>query len=91
MPPRHGEIDYIIKAAVGGMDDMRHLIDRLMPFGDVSTSIVILSPIAYRPVTPLRQASTSVRDGPFLASYRASWISWAACRAWNDVRSSRRP
>lgn len=47
-----GEIDYIIKAAVSNMDEMRNLIDRLMPFGDVSTSIVILSPIAHRHVLP---------------------------------------
>jgi len=47
-----GEIDYIIKAAVSNMDEMRLLIDRLMPFGDVSTSIVILSPIAHRHILP---------------------------------------
>ena len=47
-----GETDYIIKAAVSSMDDMRMLIDRLMPFGSVSTSIVILSPISNRIVLP---------------------------------------
>jgi len=47
-----GEVDYIIKAAVQNMDEMRHLIDRLMPFGDVSTSIVILSPISHRRILP---------------------------------------
>lgn len=47
-----GEVDYIIKAAVSSIDEMRHLIDRLMPFGDVSTSIVILSPISHRRVLP---------------------------------------
>ncbi len=47
-----GETDYIIKAAVRNMEEMRMLIDRLMPFGDVSTSIVILSPISHRHVLP---------------------------------------
>lgn len=47
-----GEIDYIIKAAVRNMDEMRMLIDRLLPFGDVSTSIVLLSPIPWRSVLP---------------------------------------
>lgn len=47
-----GEIDYLIKAAVRSMEDMRSLIDRLMPYGDLNTSIVILSPIAYRHVMP---------------------------------------
>jgi Lrp/AsnC family transcriptional regulator, leucine-responsive regulatory protein len=47
-----GEIDYIIKAAVPDMDEMRALIDRLLPFGDVSTSIVLLSPIPYRNIVP---------------------------------------
>lgn len=47
-----GEIDYFIKAAVGSMDEMRQLIDRLIPFGDVSTSIVLMSPIPYRHILP---------------------------------------
>lgn len=47
-----GEVDYLIKAAVSSMDDMKGLIDRLMPLGDVSTSIVISSPVAHRYVLP---------------------------------------
>jgi len=47
-----GEIDYFIKAAVNNMEDMRMLIDRLMPYGDLSTSIVIMSPIPYRHILP---------------------------------------
>lgn len=47
-----GHINYFIKAAVHGMDSMRSLIDRLMPYGDVNTSVVLVSPIPYRHVVP---------------------------------------
>lgn len=47
-----GHINYLIKAAVSGMDDMRKLIDRLIPFGEVNTAISILSPVPYRHVYP---------------------------------------
>lgn len=47
-----GQIDYFIKAAVDSMDSMRSLIDRLMPYGNVNTSIVLSSPVAYRHIVP---------------------------------------
>lgn len=47
-----GHIDYFIKAAVDGMDSMRLLIDRLMPYGVVNTSVVIASPVPYRHIVP---------------------------------------
>lgn len=47
-----GHIGYFIKAAVSGMEGLRLLVDRLMPFGTVYTSIVLTSPVAYRPVMP---------------------------------------
>ena len=40
-----GHIDYFIKAAVDGMESMRLLIDRLMPYGVVNTSVAIKSPV----------------------------------------------
>ena len=46
-----GHVDYILKAAVSGMDGMRKLIDRLMPLGEVNTVISISSLIPYRHVT----------------------------------------
>lgn len=48
-----GQIDYFIKAAVHGMDGMRQLIDRLMPYGVINTSVVLSSPIAYKHVKPV--------------------------------------
>lgn len=47
-----GHIDYFIKAAVDSMDSMRLLIDRLIPYGVVNTSVVIKSPIPYRHILP---------------------------------------
>jgi Lrp/AsnC family leucine-responsive transcriptional regulator len=47
-----GETDYFLKAAVHNMEGMRLLIDRLIPFGDLSSSIVIMSLIPYRPIVP---------------------------------------
>jgi Lrp/AsnC family transcriptional regulator, leucine-responsive regulatory protein len=47
-----GHIGYFIKAAVLGMDGLRLLVDRLIPFGNVYTSIVLTSPVTFRPILP---------------------------------------
>ncbi|QUH27148.1 Lrp/AsnC family transcriptional regulator [Serpentinicella alkaliphila] len=48
-----GHIDYFIKAAVSNIEGMKKLIDRFIPCGVVTTSIVISSPVPYRHVLPL--------------------------------------
>lgn len=48
-----GQIGYFIKAAVPGMDSLRFLVDRLIPYGNVNTSIVLTSPVPSRPITPI--------------------------------------
>lgn len=48
-----GEIGYIIKAAVEGMEGLRQLVDRLMVYSYVNTSIVLTSPVERRHVQPL--------------------------------------
>lgn len=53
-----GPINYFIKAAVNNMDDMSFLIDRLLPYGDVNTSVVLKSPVSYRHIIP---KSTNMR------------------------------
>ncbi len=45
-----GPFDYVIKAAVSGMNGMRSIIDRLMPLGDINTAVVLSSPVANRHV-----------------------------------------
>ncbi|WP_028400087.1 Lrp/AsnC family transcriptional regulator [Ectobacillus panaciterrae] len=43
---------HFLKAAVADMESMRLLIDRLMPYGHLNTSIVLLSPVPYRHILP---------------------------------------
>lgn len=47
-----GSVSYLLKAAVAGMDQLSKLIDRLTPYGNVNTSIVLSSPVAFRCITP---------------------------------------
>lgn len=47
-----GHINYFIKAAVNNMESMSLLIDRLMPYGNVNTSVVLKSPVSYRHIVP---------------------------------------
>jgi Lrp/AsnC family leucine-responsive transcriptional regulator len=47
-----GNTSYFIKAAVKDMSSMKLLIDRLMPYGDINTTIVLESPVPYRHLIP---------------------------------------
>lgn len=47
-----GSTSYFIKAAVKDMSNMKLLIDRLMPYGDINTSIVLESPVPFRHIVP---------------------------------------
>ncbi|MNW27222.1 Leucine-responsive regulatory protein [compost metagenome] len=47
-----GHIGYVIKAAVHGMDELRQLVDRLMKYSYVNTSIVLTSPVPHRAILP---------------------------------------
>lgn len=47
-----GNTSYFMKAAVKDMSGMKLLIDRLMPYGDINTSIVLESPVPYRHMVP---------------------------------------
>lgn len=47
-----GSTSYFIKAAVKDMGSMKMLIDRLMPYGDINTTIVLESPVPYRHLVP---------------------------------------
>ncbi|MDF2839391.1 MAG: transcriptional regulator, AsnC family [Clostridia bacterium] len=47
-----GNTSYFIKAAVKDMSSMKALIDRLMPYGDINTTIVLESPVPYRHIVP---------------------------------------
>lgn len=48
-----GEVSYFIKAAVSNMNNMRVLIDQLIPYGQINTSTVLASPVSYRYIVPM--------------------------------------
>ena len=48
-----GDGSYIIRAALASVDRLEELIDRLLPFGSPTTSIVLSTPLALRNVSPL--------------------------------------
>ncbi|MDZ5783321.1 Lrp/AsnC family transcriptional regulator [Marinococcus luteus] len=47
-----GEVSYFIKAAVEGMDSLRELVDTLISYGNINTSIVLKSPVERRKILP---------------------------------------
>lgn len=47
-----GEVSYFIKAAVKGMDSLRELVDTLISYGNINTSIVLKSPVERRKILP---------------------------------------
>ncbi|MDO3411597.1 Lrp/AsnC family transcriptional regulator [Saccharibacillus sp. CPCC 101409] len=47
-----GHASYFLQAAVAGTPGLRRLVDRLMDFGSVHTSVVLASPVLHRPMLP---------------------------------------
>ncbi|GIN98745.1 AsnC family transcriptional regulator [Siminovitchia terrae] len=47
-----GHVHYYIKAAFNGMDELTQLIERLIPYGNTRTSIILDSPVARRVILP---------------------------------------
>lgn len=47
-----GEEAYIAKVAVRSVEHLENLIDRLMPYGETITSIVLSSPVTHRVIEP---------------------------------------
>ncbi|PEB79353.1 Lrp/AsnC family transcriptional regulator [Bacillus nitratireducens] len=45
-----GESSYYLKVAVHSMKELEELIDIVIPFGTVKTSMILSSPIPYRPI-----------------------------------------
>ena len=48
-----GRGDYILKASVNDIEGMTQLINRLIPYGNLSTSVVLESPVSHRHILPL--------------------------------------
>lgn len=47
-----GRIDYMLKAAVGSMTELNQLVERLMIYCSLNTSVVLASPVANRLILP---------------------------------------
>lgn len=47
-----GTVSYMLRAAVPGMDALSTLVERLLPFGNVNTSVILSSPVINRHVLP---------------------------------------
>ncbi|QGQ99294.1 Lrp/AsnC family transcriptional regulator [Paenibacillus psychroresistens] len=47
-----GSVSYVMKAAVMGIDALSMLVERLMPYGTVNTSVILSSPVTNRVILP---------------------------------------
>lgn len=47
-----GMASHMLKAAVAGMDELTKLVERLMPYGTVNTSVILSSPVSNRIILP---------------------------------------
>ena len=47
-----GSVSYFLKAAVADMNSLKRLVDHFVPYGTINTSVVLSSPVSYRPVVP---------------------------------------
>lgn len=54
-----GEEAYLAKVAVRSVAHLQDLIDRLMPYGETITSIVLSSPVRHRVIDRQEQAATA--------------------------------
>jgi Lrp/AsnC family transcriptional regulator, leucine-responsive regulatory protein len=52
-----GEESYVVKVVVRSVEHLEELIDRLMPYGETKTSVVLSSPVTHRAVG-IEQASS---------------------------------
>lgn len=48
-----GAISYMMKVAVKDMEELDQLVDQLVIYGTVNTSIILKSPVAHKTVTPI--------------------------------------
>lgn len=47
-----GVVNYLLKAAVNDMDQLNNLIDHLIPYGVINTSVVLKSPVPEKVILP---------------------------------------
>ena len=60
-----GEDCYVMKVAVASVRELEGLLERLLKFGNTTTSIVVSSPVTGRIIGPPQRATISVGIGVF--------------------------
>ncbi len=63
-----GEESYVVKVVVESVKHLEELIDRMMPYGETKTSVVLSSPVTHRTLRP--QHDTAVPQPPVLPRNR---------------------
>lgn len=58
-----GEESYVVKVVVRSVEHLEELIDRLMPYGETKTSVVLSSPVTHRALG-IEQASAAPAPAP---------------------------
>lgn len=56
-----GDACSMLKVAAGSIGEFEAVIDRLAPYGQPSSTMVLSSPLDWQPITPLPSAGTGSR------------------------------
>jgi len=67
-----GEESYVVKVVVRSVAHLEDLIDRLMPYGETKTSVVLSSPVTHRAVGLEQASPTTAQPTPIDRSRRAA-------------------
>lgn len=67
-----GEESYVVKVVVRSVEHLEELIDRLMPYGETKTSVVLSSPVTHRAVGIEQASATPAPPTPIARSRGAA-------------------
>ena len=66
-----GEESYVVKVVVRSVEHLEELIDRLMPYGETKTSVVLSSPVTHRALGVEQASAPPAPPTPISRSRRA--------------------
>jgi Lrp/AsnC family leucine-responsive transcriptional regulator len=67
-----GEESYVVKVVVRSVEHLEELIDRLMPYGETKTSVVLSSPVTHRVVGTEQASAAPAPPTPIAARRRGA-------------------
>jgi Lrp/AsnC family transcriptional regulator, leucine-responsive regulatory protein len=67
-----GEESYVVKVVVRSVEHLEELIDRLMPYGETKTSVVLSSPVTHRAVGIEQASAAPAPPTPIARNRRAT-------------------